>query len=94
MVEIGNHLKTGVVSEELKEEMIKIGSDCVHFSRLPPACSWWTLHRCWDCSGRTQPDKRGVKEGEKSRSLQERTQEWSTAAAVIGETHASEPVGV
>lgn len=23
-----------VVSEELKEERIKIGSDCVHFSRL------------------------------------------------------------
>lgn len=92
MVEIGNHLKTRVVSEELKEEMINIGSDCVHFSRLPPACRWWTLHRCWDCSGRTQPARKAgyEREGKTSRSLQERTREWATAAAAITETHDSE----
>lgn len=67
MVEIGNHLKTRVWPEEPKEEMIKMDSDGVHFSRLPPACSWWTLHRC---SGRTQPARqtRCEREGGKRKS--------------------------
>lgn len=79
------------MSEELKEETIKIGSDCVHFSRLPAAGGHSTAVGLVQV-GRSQRDKGGVKErgGGERRSRQERRQEWATGAAEVRETRDSE----